>query len=354
MHEIKKEFKDKKILVTGGTGSVGSEIVRRVMKYEPDIVRVLSNDEAGLFNLQQELNGLEGHKKVRYLLGDIRIKERLKMAAEDADIIFHAAALKHVPICEYNPFEAVNTNVLGTQNAIDAALANNVNRFIFISTDKAVNPLSVMGATKLLAERLVIAANYYKGVRKTKFSVARFGNILNSRGSIIPVVREQIVKGGAVTITDPNMTRFVASVQGCVDFIIKVATKSRGGEIFVLKMPAVRIADLVEVLIEELAPNAGKDAARVKREIIGPRIREKFHEELITEDEAEWLYEDNGMYAILYPIERTEGIINPNVEGFQKVESREKNTIKSYSSNNTQLLNKKEIYQLLRSTELFK
>ena len=186
-------FGDKRILITGGTGSIGSEILRKVLQYDPQVVRVFSIDEDAQFNLQQELGD---RPNVRFLIGDVRDRERLGMAGEDVDIIFHVAALKHVPLCEYNPFEAVKTNVLGTQNVIDVAMKGEVDKLITISTDKAVNPVNVMGATKLLAERLTISANHYKGSRKTAFSCVRFGNVLYSRGSVVPLFREQIRKGG--------------------------------------------------------------------------------------------------------------------------------------------------------------
>jgi len=173
---------------------------------------------------------------LRFLVGDVRDKERLQHAVENIDFAFHAAALKHVPLCEYNPFEAVKTNVLGTQNVIEVAMEGEVEKLITISTDKAVNPVNVMGATKLLAERLTISANYYKGLRKTAFSCVRFGNVLDSRGSVIPSFREQIRKGGPVTLTEPNMTRFVMSIPRAVDLVLKAAEIARGGEIFIFKM----------------------------------------------------------------------------------------------------------------------
>jgi len=182
-------FKNKKILITGGTGSIGQEIVREVLKHEPAVVRILDIDETKQFELQQEY---EDYENIRFLLGDIRDKERLYRAIEDIDIVFHTAALKHVQACEYNPFEAVKTNVIGTQNLIDVAIDEEVEKVIFTSSDKAVNPTNVMGATKLLAERLITSANYYKGARKTVFSSVRFGNVLGSRGSVIPLFKNQI------------------------------------------------------------------------------------------------------------------------------------------------------------------
>ena len=177
-------FRNKKILVTGGTGCIGSEIVKSILNYEPKVVRIFSNDEDNTFKMSQEL-GTSRNK--RFLIGDIRDKERLITAMKGIDIVYHAAALKHVPLCEYNPFEAIKTNVLGTQNVIEAALENNVKKVINISTDKAVNPVNTMGATKLLAEKLITDANFYKGAIETVFSCVRFGNVLFSRGSVIPL-----------------------------------------------------------------------------------------------------------------------------------------------------------------------
>jgi FlaA1/EpsC-like NDP-sugar epimerase len=289
-------FRDKNILVIGGSGSIGSEIVRKVLQYEPKVVRVLSNDENGLFNLEQEL---QTYSNLRFLVGDVRDKERLQRAVENIQLVFHAAALKHVPLCEYNPFEAAKTNVLGTQNVIEAAMEEGVEKLITISTDKAVSPINVMGATKLLAERLTISANYYKGFSKTAFSCVRFGNVLGSRGSALPLFRKQIENGGPVTLTDPNMTRFVMSISKAVELVFKAAKVAHGGEIFVLKMPALRIGELAEVMIEELAAQYGYRPEQIKVEIIGKRPGEKYDEELMTEEEAKYAYETQDMFVIL-------------------------------------------------------
>ena len=203
----------------------------------------------------------------------------LRMAMQGIDFVFHAAALKHVPLCEYNPFEAVKTNVLGTQTVIEVAREEEVEKLTTISTDKVVNPVNVLGATKLLAERLTISANYY--TRKTVFSCVRFGNVLDSRGSVVPLFREQIRNGGPVTITEANMTRFVMSISRAVNLVLKTAEIAKGGEIFIFKMPALRIGDLVEVMVEELAPRYGHDAQSIKVETIGRRAGEKDYEELL-------------------------------------------------------------------------
>jgi UDP-N-acetylglucosamine 4,6-dehydratase len=306
-------FVGKNILVTGGTGSIGSEIVRRLLQHEPKVIRILSNDENGLFNLEQEL---ASYSNVRFLVGDVKDKERLQRAVEGIDYIFHSAALKHVPLCEYNPFEAVKTNVLGTQNVIDVAIEEEIEKLISISTDKAVNPINVMGATKLLAERLTISANYYRGARKTIFSCVRFGNVLDSRGSVIPLFREQIRNGGPVTITDPDMTRFIMSIPRAIDLVLKSAEMAQGGEIFIFKMPVVRIGDLAKVMIEELAPKYGYDPKIFQTRIVGRRTAEKNYEELMTHDEALRACEIEEMF-IIYPevqqaqITKQETVVKP-------------------------------------------
>lgn len=287
-------FEDKVILVTGGTGSIGSEIVKKLIKLNPKIVRVLDNNETALFELEQELNS----KKIRTFIGDIRDKERLKRAFENVDIVFHAGALKHVSLCEFNPFDAVKTNVLGTQNVLNAALDMNVKKVIMISTDKAVSPSNVMGATKLLAERLTLSANYYVGDRDTVFSCVRFGNVLDSRGSVVPIFKRQIENGGPVTITDPEMTRFVMSIPEAVDLILQAGEIADGKEIFILKMPALNIVDLAEVMIELLAPQYGFSKDEIEIEYIGKRLGEKMYEELMTVDELGYVVDKGELFVL--------------------------------------------------------
>ncbi len=270
----------KAVLVTGGTGSIGSEIVRQVLSHGPKVVRIFSRDEAKQYWLENTL-GRRGD--LRYLLGDVRDKDRLRRAMKDIDIVFHAAALKQVPSCEYNPFEAVKTNVVGTQNVIEASLETGVSRVIAVSTDKAINPTSTMGATKLLSERLIATANSWAS--DTIFACVRFGNVLNSRGSLIPLAKSQIERGGPVTITDERMTRFMMPIAHAVSLTLEAAGHAGGGEIFILKMPAVRIRDLLCALIEEYAPLIGARPATIRLHRIGVRPGEKMDEELITAEE---------------------------------------------------------------------
>ena len=290
-------FKNKKILVTGGTGSLGKELVWHLIKNEePETVRIFDVDETEQFEFQHELKGYGGTP--RFLLGDVRDKERLARAVEDVDIIFHTAALKHVMACEYNPFEAVKTNIIGMQNVIDVAIDNNVGKVIFTSSDKAVNPSNTMGATKLLAEKLVTSANFYKGDRDCVFSSVRFGNVMGSRGSVIPLFKQQIKDGGPVTITDPTMTRFMMSMSQAVELVLKSVDMAQGGEVFIFKMPTVNISDLAEALIEGLAPRYDYSPEDIGIEIIGTIPGEKMYEELMTEDEATRSLEREDMFII--------------------------------------------------------
>jgi UDP-N-acetylglucosamine 4,6-dehydratase len=287
---------NKKILITGGTGSLGRKLVCNVLQYKPKVVRIYDVDETEQFEFQHELK--EYKDITRFLLGDVRDRERLIRAAEDVDIIIHTAALKHVMACEYNPFEAVKTNIIGIQNVIDASIANNVERIIFTSSDKAVNPSNTMGATKLLAERLMTSANYYKGKRKCIFSSVRFGNVMGSRGSVIPLFEQQIKAGGPVTITDNGMTRFMMSMAQAVELVFQSMEMAQGGEVFIFKMPTVNISNLAEVLIEELAPRYNHRAEDVDIEMIGSKPGEKMYEELMTEDEASRSLEREDMFII--------------------------------------------------------
>jgi len=291
-------YKDKVILVTGGTGSIGSEIVRQVLKHDPKQVRIFSRDETKQAEMQHDIKD----SKLRFLIGDIRDKERVKFAMQNVDVVFHAAALKHVNLCEYNPFEAVKTNVLGTQNLIEEALKANVERFVNISTDKVSVATNTMGATKLLAERLTIAANMYRGPRRTVFACVRFGNVIDSRGSALNLFKKQIEKGLPVTVTEPEMTRFVMSVAQAARLVLKAGESMEGGETFILKMPALRLGDMVETLVESYAPKVGRDPSSIDINVIGIRPGEKIHENLISPEEAGNVVDLGEMYVLLPPI----------------------------------------------------
>ena len=331
---MNKFFEGKRILVTGGTGSIGSEIVRRILLYNPKVVRILSRDETKQFELQQELIEYEN---VRFLIGDVRDKDRLVRAFEDIDIIFHAAAMKHVPACEFNPFEAVKTNVVGTQNVIDAALENEVEKVIAISTDKAASPINTMGATKLLAEKLILDVNFYKGHRKTVFSCVRFGNVMGSRGSVIPLFEKQIQNGGPVTVTDPEMTRFMMTIPQAVDLVFKATKMAHGGEIFIFKMPVVKLGDLANVMIEHLAPKYGYKPEAIHIDTIGIRNGEKMYEHLMNEEEARYAYENEDMFVVLAKQIFTSYFL----EGTTKAEQ------KRYASDNAKVLGVEKVKQFL-------
>ncbi len=339
---MENPFENKKILISGGTGSVGEAVIRKILKHNPKVIRILDVDETKQFELQEEL---KGHKNVRFLLGDIRDKERLSRAIEDIDIVFHTAALKHVLSCEYNPFEAIKTNIIGLQNIIDIAMNKDVEKVIFTSSDKAVNPCNVMGATKLLGERLITSANYYKGPKKTVFSSVRFGNIIGSRGSAVSLFRKQINKGEPVTITDTKMTRFVMPMDQATDLLFKATELAQGGEVFVFKMPSLRIIDLAEVMIKELASKYGYKTNDIKIKIIGSKPGEKIYEELTTENESRQALETKDMFII--PPEMKE-FSHINVKKYKAKPTKSK----SYKSKDMKQLSKQEILSLLKKENL--
>ncbi len=343
---MKSIFEGKRILVTGGTGSIGSEIVRKLLKHNPAVIRILSNDENQQFLFEQELK--EHQHIVRHLIGDVRDRERLARAMEDIDIVFHAAALKHVPLCEYNPLEAVKTNVIGTQNVIEVALdSGTVERVINISTDKAVNPSTTMGATKLLTEKLITWATFYRRKRKPVFASVRFGNVLNTRGSIIPLVCRQIEAGGPVTLTDGEMRRFIMSVSEASDLVLRATEMAKGGEIFVLKMPVVNIRDLIEVLIEELAPRFGRKPESMKIRTIGARIGERLNECLMNEDEISYSRETGTMF-IIPPVMQL-----PHLDKAEYVYDGDKPAVlKEYSSKTEKPISKDTLRKILRDEKI--
>jgi FlaA1/EpsC-like NDP-sugar epimerase len=331
-------YQDKIILVTGGSGSIGREIVRNMIPLRPKAIRVFDNNETGLFDLEQELDCAS----LRSFIGDVRDKERLARAMENVDIVFHGAALKHVPLCEFNPFDAIKTNVIGTQNVLDVSLDEEVEKCIFISTDKAVNPTNVMGTTKLLGERLTISANSYKGSRKSAFSCVRFGNVLGSRGSVVPLFIKQIHQGRSLTITNPDMTRFIMSIPRAVELILKAGALAQGGEIFILKMPVIKIGDLAEVVIDKYAQKLGINSEDIKIQIIGNRSGEKVFEELMCDYESENAFENDSMFIIKPPTLE----IGPRTtislpEDFKKVH------INEYTSKNQKFLTKDEIRAII-------
>ena len=276
-------FDEKTILITGGTGSFGKKITETLLsEHNPETVRIYSRGEL----LQMEMQNRFDDSRLRFLIGDVRDRDRLYRAASGVDIIVHAAALKQVPACEYNPIEAARTNIDGAVNVIDAAIDNSVDKIIAISTDKAVHPVNLYGATKMVAEKLLIQGNAYTGRGKTRFGCVRYGNVIGSRGSVIPLFKEQ-KKTGTITITDKGMTRFWITLEQGVRFVMDSLARMEGGEIFVPKIPSMNILDLAEAL----APDAEK-------KIIGIRAGEKLHEILLTEDEARHAKEFDDYFVI--------------------------------------------------------
>lgn len=276
-------FDGKSILVTGGTGSFGKTFVRFILShYNPRRVIVFSRDELKQFEMSQEFND----PRLRFFIGDVRDRDRLYRAFDGVDFVVHAAALKQVPACEYNPFEAIKTNILGAQNIIEAAIDCGVERVIALSTDKAANPVNLYGATKLCSDKLFIAGNSYVGSKNTRFSVVRYGNVVGSRGSVIPLFKKQR-ETGVITITDPRMTRFWITLEQGVQFVVKSLLHMCGGEIFVPKIPSMRIVDLAEAL----APGC-------QHKFIGIRPGEKLHEVMIPADDARHTLELDNFYII--------------------------------------------------------
>ena len=345
-----KIFENKNILVTGGTGSIGSVIVEKlIQKYNPNQVRIFDKNEEGLFNATLKYGK---STPARFLIGDIRDKERVSWAMREVDYVFHAAALKHVSLCEYNPFEAIKTNVVGTENVIIAAINHKVKKFINISTDKAAMPVSTMGASKLLSEKITVATNYYKGRVKTVCASVRFGNVLASSGSVIPIFIEQIKKGGPVTITDERMTRYFMTIPKAVELIFKATDISKGGEIFILKMPALKIADLAQVLIEELPSKLKLKSNEIKIKKIGVRPGEKIREYLVTPYEREFTLEMKDMYVIP-PLIEFPNLDKNEIPG--KVEYYKKLGGKSIDPNKIEkpnLLTKTEIKTILKKEKI--
>ena len=278
-------FSGKGILITGGTGSFGTQFVRTLIKdFEPKRLVIYSRDELKQYDMQQEFSA----PFMRYFLGDVRDKERLSTAMSGIDIVVHAAALKQVPAAEYNPMECINTNVHGAENIIRAALENNVEKVIALSTDKAASPINLYGATKLLSDKLFVSANNIVGTHKTGFSIVRYGNVLGSRGSVVPYFRQLLASGATeLPITDKRMTRFWITLQQGVDFVIKSFERMQGGEIFIPKIPSVRITDIAAAM----APKTG-----IK--VIGIRPGEKLHELLYSHDESHLVLEYDGHYLV--------------------------------------------------------
>ena len=329
-------FENKKILITGGTGSLGTALTKRLLNLNVDTVRIYSRNESKQILMESEIRD----DRIRYLIGDVRDLPRLEKALEGIDIVFHAAALKHVPVIEYNPFEAIKTNVLGTQNLIDACLKENVETVVGIGTDKAVSPLNTYGATKLLMEKLLTTAQNYLDIDKyrTKFLAVRYGNVLGSSGSVLPKFVSQIKKKQKITITDPNMTRFSLTMDEALDFILKSTSIGKGTEVFVPKLKAYSINGLKESLFE-LLENTGE-------KIISLRPGEKMHETLLNSDELRYVWELDDKYVLFNSAKQEDEIEN----SYPKIKKLEISN--AYSSNTVEKLTKDELNKIILKSKL--
>ena len=328
-------FKNKKILITGGTGSLGRALTKRLLAEKVDVIRIFSRNENKQVTMQSEFND----DRLRFLIGDIRDFARLQRALDGIDIVFHAAALKHVPVVEYNPFEAINTNVIGSRNVVEACLSENIDRVVGVGTDKAVSPLNTYGATKLLMEKLfVTASNYLSDKNKTKFISLRYGNVLGSSGSVIPKFIQQIKSNKKITITDPGMTRFSITMNEALDFILDSTISGRGSEVFIPKLRAYKIDD-VKIVLQELLGNTGEEKIPVRQ-------GEKFHETLINIDETRNTLESESKYIILQN-KLSDQEINERYPGYKKMIPS-----KPYSSDNVERIPKNELKNILSKSDL--
>jgi len=299
--------KDKTVLVTGAAGTIGSALAERLLPVVKSL-RCLDHAETELFILAERARNW-GSGRLAPLLGDIRDLDRLRFAMSGVDVVFHTAALKHVGLGEYNPFEVVQTNLQGLNNVIRASLDADVERLIFTSSDKAVNPTNVMGASKMMGERLVTAANEIRGMRRTMFASVRFGNVVGSRGSVVPIFARQLLRGEPVTITDDNMTRYIMTIDEAAQLVLAAGARAQGGEVFVTKMRAVRITDIAHVMADALSKG------RWERRSIGARSGEKLYEELVSSDEIPRAIDVDRLLVVL-PSTDADFVGKPTAESY--------------------------------------
>ncbi|EAJ6151247.1 UDP-N-acetylglucosamine 4,6-dehydratase (inverting) [Campylobacter lari] len=334
-------FNGKSILITGGTGSFGKTYTKTLLqKYKPKKIIIYSRDELKQFEMAREFN----ETCMRYFIGDVRDKERLNIAMKDVDFVIHAAAMKHVPIAEYNPMECIKTNIHGAQNVIDACLENNVEKCIALSTDKACNPINLYGATKLASDKLFVAANNIAGNSHTKFSVTRYGNVVGSRGSVIPFFKKLINEGAKeLPITDERMTRFWISLEDGVNFVLNNFAYMHGGEIFVPKIPSMKIVDLAKTM----APN-------LTHKIIGIRAGEKLHEIMISSDDSHLTYEFENYYAISPSIQFNNINVDFSINAKGQKGKKVSNGFSYSSDNNKEWISQEELLNIINHTELEK
>ena len=323
---LKNEFKGKSVLITGGTGSIGLGIIKQLVNYQPKQIRIFSNDENSIVEVKEAI----GDGKVfQFMVGDVRDKDRLQLAMRNVDIVFHAAAMKHIDICEQNPFDAVKTNVIGTSNILELSIMENVSKVIFISTDKATNPSSTLGASKLLAERLTLDASSHAGENKTIFAIVRFGNVLGSRGSVFQIFQKQILTNNPLTVTDERMTRFIMSISDASKMILKVTNIAKDGEIFILKMPSVKIEELAKGMLSVFKKKFPNHRITNKIKILKSRERERFDEFLITNEEQVYCHDVGQMYKI------------------SKIENKKPVSLNNFNSKTSKKISKKELEKII-------
>ena len=338
---------EKNILVTGACGTIGKELVRQLLEeHQVAELIALDNNESELFSLE---NRFSKYPQASFFLADVRDRDKLCKKMKGVDVVFHVAALKHITFCERSPFEAVQTNILGVQNIIYAAIEEHVERVIFTSSDKAVNPTNVMGTSKLMGERLMTAANSNLRGDGPIFASTRFGNVLGSRGSVIPVFHEQIRQGGPVTLTDPKMTRFIMSIKEAVKLVIDSASYACGGEVFITKMPVVRIKELAEIMIRELAPLYNHQPEAIQIDTIGVKPGEKMYEELMNLEETRRAWELTNYFVVLPAFTRLYHSINYS---YSDVVS--KTITKPYHSEIETKLSKGQLSEFLKKNTLLK
>jgi len=336
---MKDIIKDKVVLITGGTGFLGRSLIREILKYDPHSVRIFSRDEVKHHKVQEMFND----DRLRNFIGDVRDYNRLEKATRGADYVIHAAALKRLDLIEYNVEESIKTNVLGTTNIVRACLANNVKKAVFVSSDKACSPVNTYGATKFVGERIFTESNFSKGALPTVFTCVRYGNVLDSTGSVIPFFIDKIKNDNVIPLTDKRMTRFIISDREAVDLIRKALKYSLGGEVFIPKLPSFQITDLIEVLCKYF---------KTKKEVktIGIRPGEKIHELMINDSEASRTYDFKDMYVIVSPIEHLE----QGLRGKQVYVNEGKKLPKSFKeySSADSLISKDEILKILKEQKI--
>lgn len=326
LEEVKELINNKVVFITGGTGTFGQEITKIILEnYEPKKLIIFSRDEFKQYNMRQIFSDKK-YKNIRYFVGDIRDYDRLLTATKDVDVLFHAAAMKQVDTVEYNPFEAVKTNIYGTENVIKASIANKVKKVIGVSTDKCVSPTNLYGATKLCLEKLIIHGNIMAGEQDTIFSVLRYGNVINSRGSVVPLFLKQ-KDNNLFTITDPKMTRFTLTINQAINFVLNSASIMIGGEIFIPKLPSYDILQLTRII-----------NPKAKIEIIGIRPGEKIHESMFSENDSHNIIEKENYYVLVSDI---------NLNKDYNYYGKKMNKIYDYNSGENEKINDEELRKLI-------